>query len=131
MSTTHILVTPAPDCPALGAEVPPAKAKRTRASIEYDLLTQAPYTLDHLAFTHAVHLAMAEASGRPALDYAHFHARGQACMRASPLTKRYGWAAHYDAAGKLALVDPGSAAYAALAADPELPTAPAMRSKRG
>ena len=74
---------------------------------------------------------MAEVSGKPPLDYATFHAKGQPCMRASPLTKRYGWAAHYDANGKLALVDPASPDYAALATDPKLPQKPAMRSKRG
>lgn len=130
MSTTHILVTPAPDCPAAAAVIPPAKARPTRATIEYDLLAAAPYSLDHYSFTHAVHCAMAEAGGKPALDFPSYHSKGQPCMRASPLTKRYGWAAHYDAEGKLALVDPGSATYAALLADPDLPKSPAMRSKR-
>ena len=131
MATTHILVTPAPDCPAPTAQVPPRKVKPSRASIEYDLLTGAPYAFDHRGFTHAVHRAMADAAGKPALDFETFHARGQPCMRASPLTKRYGWAAHYDAEGKLALVDPSGARYAALAADPDLPRRPAMRSSRG
>ena len=131
MTTTHILITPAPDCPAGRAEVPPSKGKMSRANIEYGLLASEPYTRDHRAFTHAVHRAMAEISGKPALGFAAFHAKGQPCMRASPLTKRYGWAAHYDAEGKLALVDPASPDFAALAADPDLPTKPAMRSKRG
>ena len=68
---------------------------------------------------------MAAASGKPALGFDDFHAKGQPCMRASPLTKRYGWAAHYDAEGKLALVDPASPDFAALEADPDLPQTPA------
>jgi len=130
MTTTNILVTPAPDCPASGATPPPVKARPTRANIEYDLLTAAPYTLDHKGFSHAVHSAMAAAAGKPAQSFEAFHARGQPCMRASPLTKRYGWAAHYDADGRLALVAPGTPAYTALAGDPTLPQAAAMRSKR-
>ncbi|MCB1336496.1 MAG: hypothetical protein KDK10_03225 [Maritimibacter sp.] len=130
MSTVNILVTPAPDCPVAAAEPPPVKARPTRANIEFDRLMAAPYSLDHKGFTHAVHVAMAEAAGTPALSFEAFHAKGQPCMRASPLTKRYGWAAHYDAAGRLALVDPGSAEGRALAGDPALPQAAAMRSKR-
>lgn len=131
MTTTQILITRAPDCPASAAEIPHTKGKVTRAMIEYRLLTTAPYARNHRAFTHAVHEAMAEVSGRPALDFDAFHAKGQPCMRASPLTKRHGWAAHYDPAGKIALVDPASAQFAALIADPDLPKKPAMRSKRG
>ena len=100
------------------------------SAVEYGLLVGGPYTRDHRVFTHAVHCAMAEVSRTPALDFEAFHARGQPCMRASPLTKRYGWAAHYDAEGMLALVDPASAEFASLADDPDLPTKLAMRSKR-
>ncbi len=131
MTTASILITPAPDCPESAAIPPPMKAKRSRANIEYDLLMDAPYALDHKGFSHAVHVEMAMVSGKPALGYAAFHAKGQPCMRASPLTKRYGWAAHYDAEGKLALVDPASPDFAALEADPDLPQTPALRSKRG
>ena len=131
MTTTHILITPAPDCPESKATPPPVKAKRSRANIEYALLAEAPYALDHKDFTHSVHTAMAAAAGKPAFDYETFHAKGQPCMRASPLTKRYGWAAHYDAEGKLALTDPASAEFDTLAADPDLPKKPAMRSTRG
>lgn len=130
MSTTHILITPAPDCPQGTAVPPPTGARTTRANIEFDLLTGAPYSLDHAGFTHAVHRSMAEVSCKPALDFASFHAKGQPCMRASPLTKRYGWAAHYDAEGKLALVDPAGPEFARLAADPDLPQRPAMRTTR-
>ena len=130
MSTTHILITPAPDCPTGTAEKPPPRQNPSRAVLEYQMLTAAPYTLDHRAFTHAIHRALAATSGTPALDVDRFHSKGQPCMRASPLTKRYGWAAHYDAEGKLALVDPASAAFATLSADPGLPVKAAMRSRR-
>lgn len=130
MSTTHILIIPAADCPAPGAEIPPARAKPTRATVEYDLLMARPYALTHKDFSHAVHVAMSEVSGKTALSFDAFHAKGQPCMRASPLTKRYGWAAHYDGDGRLALVDPASTAFTTLSADPDLPRAQAMRSKR-
>ena len=130
MSTIGILITPAPDCRAPGARVPPARATPSRATIEYDLLVAAPYTLDHKAFSHAVHVAVARAAGRPAQSFEDFHAKGQPCMRASPLTKSYGWAAHYDDRGRLALLDPAGADFARLAADPAQPRAAALRSRR-
>jgi len=131
MSTKDILIDPAEDCRAKAAEVPPRRERPTRAMIEYDLLMAAPYALDHRGFSHAIHVAMAEAAGKVPLSFADFHARGQPCMRASPLTKSYGWAAHYDAEGRLALLDPGGAEYATLAADPALPRSRAMRNRRG
>ncbi len=131
MVTRNILITPAPDCPVVQAQQPPQNpARATRAAIEHRLLTNAPYALDHKAFSHAIHIKMARESGKTALDFDAFHSKGQPCMRASPLTKRYGWAAHYDADGHLALIDPDSAAFRTLAANPDLPQKPAMRSKR-
>jgi hypothetical protein len=131
MTTTGILITPAPECPAIAAQTPPDRAQRGRANIEFDLLTGAPYAYDHTSLAHAVHEAMAEVSGKPAQDFETFHAKGQPCMRASPLAKRYGWAEHSDADGKLALVDPASAVFARLMTDPTLLRKPPMRSKRG
>ena len=131
MVTRNILIIPAADCPVSKAARPPEKpARPTRAEIEFRLLTQAPYALDHRAFSHAVHTEMARNAGKPALDYETFHQKGQPCMRASPLTKRFGWAAHYNADGYLALIDPDSDAFHRLASDPDLPQKPAMRTKR-
>ena len=120
MTSTRIRITPAPDCPQNTAKAPPAKARIPRANMKYDLLTHTPHTLDHNAFTDAEQPAVDEASGKTALGFEAFHAKRQPRMRASPRTKRYGWAAKYDPAGKLAL-----------AADPGLPSKPAMRSTRG
>ena len=35
--------------------------------------------------------------------WADLFRKGHPCLRASALTKRYGWGAHYDEAGKIAL----------------------------
>ncbi|WP_199588951.1 DUF6157 family protein [Blastococcus sp. TF02A-26] len=45
-----------------------------------------------------------------------FYARSQACLRASPLGKRYGWGLHADAEGRLALVGRETPEYAEFAA---------------
>lgn len=61
---------------------------------------------------------------------AAFFAKDQACLRSSPLGKRYGWGIHHDADNRVALVPFGSDAYQALAADPAVKQLKAMRSKR-
>ncbi len=59
-----------------------------------------------------------------------FFARSQACLRSSPLGKRYGWGIHHNAESKIALVPLGSDEYRNLAADPEVKQTKAMRSRR-
>ena len=130
MVTRNILITPAPDCPSPQASPPPLRAKPSRANIEFDILKNAPYVIDHKTFSYQVHVQMAAISGKPPLTFDAFHQKGQPCMRASPLTKRLGWAAHYDRDGRLALIDPQGPAFTVLAADPELPQRAALRNRR-
>ena len=59
-----------------------------------------------------------------------FFSRGQACLRASSLGKRFGWGVHADAEGRVALYAVDSKRYQALAADPKLAQTRAMRTKR-
>lgn len=59
-----------------------------------------------------------------------FFSKGQACFRASPLTKRYGWGVHSNAEGKIALYAVGSEEYQKLSEDQALKHLKAMRSKR-
>ncbi|MBX3069086.1 MAG: hypothetical protein KF883_01160 [Thermomicrobiales bacterium] len=47
---------------------------------------------------------------------AEFFSKGQACLRASDLGKRYGWGVHSDAEGRVALVGVGTPEYDAFAA---------------
>lgn len=57
----------------------------------------------------------ARRKGVPAPDRAAerevFFAKAQACLRASPLVKQYGWGLHHDAEGKVAAYGVGRAEY--------------------
>lgn len=134
MKTTNYvdtMIEVAPDCPAAGGEVPPVGRARTVASLQYDLITAHPYELtsdDVLFEVYALRNDIAE-SDRPA-ERERFFAKDQACLRSSPLGKRYGWGVHHDGAGRVALVPVGSAEYQALVADAALTHVKAMRSKR-
>jgi hypothetical protein len=107
ITDTFVLV--APDCPVTAAVVPAAKRAATSvAVVQHELLTARPYklTLEDLIFEVHVRQAgvsRAEAKSRAAEIRAELFARPQACMRTSPLPKRYGWGVHYDERGRLAL----------------------------
>lgn len=133
-STNYIgtLIRVADDCPVVEAEQPPVGGRvPTVAALQYALISERPYELtsdDVLFEVHACRNSL-PADERPEAREAFF-TKDQACLRASPLSKRYGWGIHHDAAGRVALVPVGSDEYQALAADPAVQQLKAMRSKR-
>lgn len=136
ITDTFVLV--APDCPVTTAVVPAAKGDTpTVAVVQYALLTEKPYshTLEDLIFeTHIrrAGISKAEAKARASAIRAELFARPHACMRASPLPKKYGWGVHHDAAGRIALVAVESEEYRRFAAGrvKGVAVVAAMRSKR-
>jgi len=126
----------APDSPTQQSIVPQVKnGKPTIATIEYELLSSKPYayTLAELKFaTHVKHKqiphAELEAHGKQLRE--EFFAKPYACMRASPLTKQYGWGAHYDEQGKIAIYPVESKEYKRFVGDRSMKKFSAMRSKR-
>lgn len=120
----------AEDCPADGGVEPPLTDTPTIGALHYRLIAEHPYsrTSDDVIFeTYAIRngIAADDADARE-----RFFSKGQACLRSSPLGKRYGWGMHHDAEGRVALVPRESAEYSALAADPDLAHTSAMRSRR-
>lgn len=122
----------AEDCPLTAAEHPPATAKGpTIASLQHEIIATHPYewTSDDVLFE-----VYAIRQGVPSEDRVEartaFFAKDQACLRSSPLGKRYGWGIHHDADCKVALVPVESERYRELAADTSLKQTRAMRSKR-
>lgn len=126
----------AEDCPARTGVAPqPRGGHPTVATLQYQMLTNAPYTYtsDDVVFaTSATGRALtAEAPKKKrVLVRDAFFSRGQACMRASPLGKRFGWGVHADAQGRIAIYAVDSERYQALASDPDITQVRAMRSKR-
>ncbi|HEY0977600.1 MAG TPA: DUF6157 family protein [Flavobacteriales bacterium] len=128
---TDTFIAVSEDCPVDQAEVPASKASPSVAEMQFKLLHDHPYrfTSDDLLF--AVH---AERNGIPESERkearALFFSKGQACMRASPLTKRYGFGIHNDAQGRIALVPLGTKEYDRFSRDKQLKQVRGMRSKR-
>lgn len=122
----------APDCRATAAEAPSVGPRPTVASLQHALLSERPYELTSDELLFRVHVARAGiADDDLDAERERFFARDQACLRASPLPKRYGWGLHHDDEARVALVALGSARYDELVARTDLTQRTAMRSSRG
>lgn len=101
------------------------------ANRQFDMVRQHPYqfTSDDVLFE--VYAQKQDLTGNDKTEARNtFFSKGQPCFRASPLSKRYGWGIHSDAAGKIALVAVESDDYQKIVADESLQHTKAMRSKR-
>lgn len=134
MSSTNYyntLIEVAEDCPATHGEIPPMKGSKSVANLQYEMLQGHPYefTSDDILFA-----VFAQRNQIPEEELAEqralFFAKGQACFRASPLTKRYGWGVHSNDEGRIALFGVETEAYQEMAANSAIEKTKAMRSSR-
>ncbi len=132
MHTTNYfetLILPSPDCAADSAKVP--ERPGSVAALQHERLAAEPHALtsDELLFVvHADRHAIGQADRAKARE--DYFSKGQACLRASPLVKTFGWALYHDADGRVGLVDPTSALFAELFARDDITKLAGMRSKR-
>lgn len=121
----------AEDCPVSQAQVPPEKKEKTLASLQYEKISRNPYqyTSDDIIFEcHVFKKDISENEKQQERDL--FFSKGQACLRSSPLAKRYGFGFHHNQEGKVALYPIESKEYQKLLKDPGIAKTIAMRSKR-
>jgi len=135
MKTTNYyntLILIADDCPAVSGEVPPEKENKiTIANQQFEMIRQHPYhyTSDDIIFgIYAAKNDILETELEKARK--DFFAKGQACLRSSPLSKRYGWGIHHNADGKIAILGSETEAYENLIKDDSVTKVKAMRNKR-
>src|SRR5690554_6579862 len=99
----NTFITVSDDCPVTAGEIPTSKSeKNTIATLQFDILSQHPYkfTSDDVLFqVYGVRNEIMEAGHEEARQ--QFFSKGQACFRASPLPKLYGWGVHCDENGKM------------------------------
>ncbi|HEX7757780.1 MAG TPA: DUF6157 family protein [Niabella sp.] len=129
-SDTFIQV--AEDCLVQHSQVPPLKDDRkTAANIQFEMIYNNPYkyTSDDVLFeVYARKNDLTKAAYKPERE--KFFSKGQPCLRASPLTKRYGWGVHSNHEGKVAIYELGSEPYKKYATDKNIKVIKAMRSSR-
>jgi Family of unknown function (DUF6157) len=122
----------ADDCPVDHGEIPPAKGgAKTIAGIQFEILNKHPYkfTSDDVLFQVYAQRNDLTKTELP-VARAHFFSKGQPCLRASPLTKRYGWGIHNDANGKIALIGSDTSGYKKMISDKSLTVVKAMKSSK-
>ena len=125
MHTTNYantLVTASPDSPVSVGTIP--EKRGSVAAVQHELLAE-PYamTSDDLLFE-----AHRRRGGEKTRE--EFFAKPQACLRASPLVKLFGWGIHHDAEGRIAAFGMESVEYRRLLDDPSVKKTPGMRSRR-
>ncbi len=109
MSYIETFIQIAPDSDATEGIVPVSKRQPMPIHIiQYELLTAQPYHYTHEELVFAVYVRRQgftpeELATRRAELWAELFQKGHPCLRASALTKKYGWGAHYNAEGKIAL----------------------------
>ena len=127
-------ISVAEDCPAATAESPPPRAKASAAQIHLQMTRDAAYshTQEQVLFRTHLNAKGLDPADHPegGTTWQEFFSKGQACLRASALGKRYGWGLHFDAQGRVAAVPVESEQYERLAEDASLPQLKAMRSSR-
>lgn len=128
---TNAFIEVAEDCKTDLGKVPPAKPEKTVAQMQYEMISAHPYqyTSDEVIF--AIYVAKnGVAAAEQEAQKAEFFAKGQPCLRSSPLGKTYGWGIHFDQEAKVAIYAKESADYDRLKNDPALKHLKAMKSAR-
>jgi hypothetical protein len=122
----------ADDCPSDNGEMPPLKGEsKTIANMQFEMISKNPYkfTSDDVLFEiFAIKNDITKAEYKTARE--KFFSKGQACFRASPLTKRYAWGVHHNSEGKIAIVGAETEAYQKFMENKDLKIVKAMKSAR-
>src|SRR5690606_33718349 len=122
----------ADDCPVVAGEIPPMRGdKKSVANIQFELVSKNPYrfTSDDVIFqVYAERNDLTE--GELEQGRKLFFSKGQPCLRASPLTKRYGWGVHSDSNGKIAIYGCQTEEYAQFVNSKDVKIVKAMKSSR-
>jgi Family of unknown function (DUF6157) len=121
----------AEDTKVSNGTVPPMKEKKTVAEMQYEMIHKNPYkfTSDDVLFQ-----VFADRNDLTKKEYKqareNFFSKGQACFRASPLTKTYGFGIHSNAEGKIALIGMETQQYQEFLNDDRIKKLKAMKSAR-
>lgn len=132
MHTTNYaetFITVSPDTAARAGTAPSKDG--SIAQMQYALLSDQPYgmTSDDVLFeVFARRNGIDEANRAEAR--AAFFSKGQACLRASPLVKQFGWGVHHDAEGRVAIYGVETDRYRDLSTRADVNVLQGMRSKR-
>ncbi len=122
----------AEDCKATQGEIPPNdKSPKSIAVLQFEMIIEAPYqyTSDDILF--AIFAGRNNIATRERVEARlQVFSKGQACLRSSPLAKRYGWGFHCDENEKVAIYAMDSKEYQKYIKEKNIKVVKAMRSKK-
>ncbi|HTE23697.1 DUF6157 family protein [Flavitalea sp.] len=129
---TNTFIAVADDCPVSSAEIPVMKVdKPTAATLQFEMIKKNPYRYDSDSVIFHVYASKNDLTKSELKDEREkFFSKGQPCLRASPLTKRYGWGVHSNEEGKVAIFAVDSKEYKKFLNDKSLNQIKAMRSNK-
>lgn len=135
MCYTNTFITVAADCPIEQSQIPVSNREKKPAHVvQYECLTKSPYTYGHEELIFESYLAKEEIGPISEAEkqeiWNKLFSKGHPCLRASALTKRYGFGAHYNENQKIALYPMESKEYQEFLKDGSIKKVPAMKSKR-
>ena len=136
MSYTNTFIQISPDSTVTESTIPTSnRSKKPAHIIQYELLSEKPYRFDQKelifeVFVRHKSIPQAELKQNRNRIWTDLHSKEHPCLRASTLMKKFGWGAHYDAEGKIALYGVDSAEYDQFVNDEATKKLLAMRSKR-
>lgn len=129
---TNTFIEVAEDCiTKKGIEPPLKEEKKSVARMQYEFIKFNPYkyTSDELIFKiHAIRNQISDE--QKDIEREQFFSKGQPCMRASDLAKKYGWGIHYDENSKMAIYAVDSNEYPQFKNNPDIDHKKAMRSAK-
>jgi Family of unknown function (DUF6157) len=135
MSYFNTFIQISADSPIDFGEIPVSKNdKKTAHQLQYELLTQRPYHYDHESLIWEIFVLQKDlyntGEDEKLIIKTNLFSKGHPCLRASSLLKRYGFGAHYNHEGKIALYAADSPEYERYSNDLSLKQLYGMRSAR-
>lgn len=120
------------DCAIKTGVIPEEKhGKKTAASIQYELLSKSPYKYTQEDVLFQTYLIQNQLQGQEMEQLRiEFFSKPKACLRTSPLVKKYGWGLHFNDAGKIAIFGVETEEYKNLSLSDKNKVVKGMRSKR-
>lgn len=129
------LIAVADDSPVTRSVIPAAhRSRKTAAVLQYEMLAAHPYVFTQEDLLFASWLQgqdiPTDSDAEVARLRGEFFAKPQACLRASPLPKKYGWGLRFDDQGRVALCPMESQEYRDLIQGAGVQVIKALRSSR-
>ncbi len=129
---TDTFIEAAEDSNAVKGMEPPLKeVQKSIARMQYELLRDYPYTLTSDELIFEIHVMRKQIPDQlKDMERESFFSKGQPCMRASDLPKKYGWGIHFDKNSRMAIYAVDSKEYSGFKNEPDIHHKKAMRSFR-